>query len=1022
MADPADFAASIGAVPVPEEAQHADFAASIGAVPTDTQEPGLGVQIAKGLSEGFTHAVLPFAAKPEFYKGQHTGVELTAQILSDLATGRALAAGTGAALGALTPIPGGAAGGAMVGNVLYGLYAGVGEEMSRSRAEGQAFNPARAVVNTALEVNPLVKAATPLNAAIRVGLQAVGTVGKEYTYTGDAKQAAVAGAVSMVAAPFVYRGIRPDRLPAAATQKAVQDMLTSDVGLDLVVKAEDRLKAAGAKALQFDHATDVNKQFAEFYTGRQGDTAFEEFQKLLPKLSPEQLNSAKESWSRGQAFVEEASRVAQEQADKLAAGAYEGVGDVGGTLKAARMVGSAIDRRVGTNVEGLVDGFSKSKDRFVNKSAAFLTEGNRIATAQRKLDVSGEDVGRALAGQTRSPEVEAKLNTVVGKFSFVDEQGTETVKELTLRDAWRKAFEDVRSDTRRSGWDVGYVDNYIPRTALSGPDLALSLKDQITKLQGEALQTGAKSLLDLTSDEAVEFKALAAKLLQKPDDQLSPGDIAGLTKTVLDPTKARRGFSASSVFERATDDIPEWAREYDVGKLYTRYLNSNLKAAEFADSFRQGSNYVNMFRSMGLNDSAEFLEHYMNVMSGTESSKFGRMATNFSNKVGMLGRELEKSGTPSLGKAVRAVPDFMSFLNSNVYPAYLGLNVRATLRNMTQAWMTAAPELGGTWLGSWGQGQITKAALMTAKQLGTRGLGEVEKDLQSRGLLGNFIRNEVEMQRGFASTAQGVVHKFNDVAMWAYSKSDVLNRSIVANAADLVATGIERGDKNALAVLDRLPTGFKVRVRLDTQAGSGRQEALKNALADYLVGRTQFRYGKEQSFRLGQDLGQSFSMFTTWPVMTASDVADIFDRNVHKSGMLSGSMQAVQRVGTKYLIPLSLLEGVQHLVATDDSGEVPAGPARYLFGKDLRELSPLLALKSLDFAGGPAVSFGKDVVQAAVGGDTSKARVVLRRGVKTYIPAVSTVLNELDRLQEGFDPGAASPSREFVNKVTGADE
>jgi hypothetical protein len=294
-----------------------------------------------------------------------------------------------------------------------------------------------------------------------------------------------------------------------------------------------------------------------------------------------------------------------------------------------------------------------------------------------------------------------------------------------------------------------------------------------------------------------------------------------------------------------------------------------------------------------------------------------------------------------------------------------------------------------------------------------RGWKAIEADLQQRGLASTSL-GRVELEPGLTGKTGRALRQFNEFTMKAYSGTDVANRKITAETAALWADALNAGSKPALAALERLPTGFKVRLR------QAPPEQWTDILADYLIGRTQFRYGRETMNEFGRDMGSAFSMFTKWPVMVASDIVDTFQRNAHK-GTLPGAWAATQRLGTKYMAPLAALyaanEALQNITG-DETGGPPRGVARFLLGKDITEISPLMSVKAIDILANPALELGRDFVSAP--GDASKSRTVLRRGIKTLMPGAQ-ILNELDRWSEAHNPGEATPSRELVNKITGGD-
>jgi hypothetical protein len=109
-----------------------------------------------------------------------------------------------------------AAAGAVAAGI-YGLYAGIGQETARSKAEGKDFSPARALTAAALEINPLVKSASRAVKLSRVAAQVAGATGLEYAHSKDNIAAGTAGLVTAVLGPVMYWGMRQPTKGSATT-------------------------------------------------------------------------------------------------------------------------------------------------------------------------------------------------------------------------------------------------------------------------------------------------------------------------------------------------------------------------------------------------------------------------------------------------------------------------------------------------------------------------------------------------------------------------------------------------------------------------------------------------------------------------------------------------------------------------------------------------------------------------------------------------------------------------------------
>jgi hypothetical protein len=811
-------APAAGIAHLPPPAEFAPAASPAAPVGVDTgDKPSVFGQIVRGAAEGVSSAVDPSGALGLLSKDHYTRerglIELTSEALANLATGRGIATGLGAAAGTVFAPGPGTAGGALVGNLLYGLYAGVGNEVSRSAAEGQEFSPLRAAGQVALEANPLLGADTKLIKALGLGSklgtvgravgQAVGQGGLEYSYSNDAARAATVGTIGLLLAYPTYRGMRavaPKTLPTDDTMAAVQRALGSDVGTDILERTEAKLAKSAAK---LDTTDSDFRRFVTGATGASEATVGEQFDKLAGKMQPEQLENQWKLYQWSKSLQESAGEVVQDLTAKL--GGKVDAADLRlrdlAYLKDAKFVGSAIDRKTGLNVEGLFDSFAKAKEAFQVKAAGYMSEATDVDAAARKLGLTRTDIGKALGGRMSDlrPEVQAKLQAPT--LNDRDGRG-----KISVLDAWRRLFDNVRNEIRANGYDVGHLDNYVPLKELRGVDLAEALRDRLTDLQRKALAGGKRTLLDLGNDaEFQEFRDVVGRLLKKDPASLTDGDLVSAAKSALGRGKTSLGYSPGAVFERRGEGVPEFTREWDVGKLFTQYVNGNLKAVQFDEAFKRGQATLGALREMGLNKAGDYVERYLGDQSGAPTRGLAGAIRSTGETLRDAGRQLQAKGgvQGQVGKVLEAVPDIAGWANGLVYPSYLGLpNLRAPLRNMTQTFMTTAPELGvqgGKWvLGAW---KDVIGDMLQAGKAGRNPFTEMEAQLQKAGLLGQHIMADIDTSPGLSSNLRHYVDKFNAAAMALYAQTDTMNRAVTQRVGQRWAAAVAAGDPAPIKAL-----------------------------------------------------------------------------------------------------------------------------------------------------------------------------------------------------------------------------
>ncbi len=1009
-ADPfAQFGGQVaGATPSPTQTQ-----------PTESSE-GVGDQLLRGAGNALAKTVDPSGKlgllPKDYYSHQRGGVEMLSELVTHFATGRGLATAGGALAGSVLG-PAGAAGGAMLGNLLYGLYQGVGTEVSRSEAEHQDFNALRALGNTALEVNPLIKGGSALTAALRTIGQAAGQAATEYSYSKDPTAAGITGAVGLLLAYPMYKGIRevnPGLLPTQESLQATSRSFAGEMGSDVL----QRTAARAAQATAELDPSDLG--FQRFVTGAVDQPAKDvagAYKRLTAAFTPEKLQDAWTKYQESNAFVDSLIDVAHEKATELGGKvANLDLRRYKDAWKPLEFVASRLDRLWGTNLEGKVQGVAKAKEVFQVKAATYFDEATRIDREARKLGLSRTDVGKALDGQLDklSPEAQTKLT----QLAMTDRDGK---GEVSVLDAWRRLWNDARQDIQAAGYDIGNISNYVPMRSLRGVDLAEAFRDQYTALQKRAL-AGRTTIGKLTGEDADDFRAMAAKVLRKAPDELTDADFTTAAKAALEHSKTNPVYTPSAVFERL-GSVPDTYREYDVGKLFTGYINGNFKAVHFDQPLKDVRTYISAYRAAGLTQAADYLERYMADVTGASSRGLAGQMRDAGVALRDAGRKLQGSDSAAvrgLGRATEGLPDFAAWANGLIYPSYLGFpNVKAPLRNMTQVVLKTVPEIGyangSKWMfkAMWDLG----AEMAEATKAGTNPFRVIEERLQQAGHVGQHIMANLDHDPTIASKARSAADWLNSKSMLLYAQTETLNRAITVKMGQEWAKAAAAGDQSALAALNRLAPGARNQIAASNLLQPENVDKLGHFLGSELIGRTQFRYGKELQSDFGRAMGPLFTMFTKWPTMVAADMLDGFGES---------KTRGVANVVTKYLAPYGALYAIQQ--AKDMSGGDPSTAYKVWVG-DLPSAAPLDTIthptKTMDVLGGPGLQLGREYLNALseVGTNGSKAatlgRTALRHTVKSYIPGVSQVLNELDRWDNAAGSHQATTTRELINRITG---
>lgn len=971
------------------------FAAAGGAVasaplPEPTPDPrrGLQAQIGQGVLSGLKEAVAPFAVTKEEMDRPKTGVETAASVTANLGVGLA-AAGAGFAIAG--PV------GAAVASTMYGLYAGIGNEAMRSKANGEEFNYLRAAGQVGLEINPLLKTGGKAVRAMRAAAQVGGAVALERAYGTEDPLALGAAGVLQGAVPVILtKGFRPDRefAPPQAVAAATKA---------LSKEAEDGLLARTTKAFNSLSKSELtpdatDQTFRRWVTGAAGgaeqaqvDEAFEE----LWKRSGEQARS--EAWGRwklDQVMVSEAEKLSAAQHNILTGrGMADPTSAVGRTLKDLQLVSNDVDEKVGTNMVGVIDSVSRSKEAFTMAAKQVYGLGVKARRLSRKLKgVRETSIGRALAAEwDKIPAGEATI--------LRSEAGTKVL------DAWRAAFEAGIKQVEAAGYEPGRIINYLPLQAMRGADLGLALERGVEQLQAKAAKYGVTSFKELAGkdDDAQKFLAFIAQKLKKPLDELDNKDILRAPRELMVDTKSGVGYDSTALHLRS-GDLPEDLRELRPGELLATYINNNLKSMYMQDSFRQLNMHIRALDALGLAKTADFYRRYAADMSGI-SRGASTILHDAAERTRFWGRKVAEQGglIGTTGKAAAAVPDLMAVAQAAVYPAYLGFNQRSTLRNLTQLWATTAPELGGMF----GYKMAARGVMAAAKDVagGTNPLQKLRGMGQMAGHVGEEAAQVLDPGR-VSGNVRKAYDFYNNVAMMAYSATDTANRFLTYHTAREWSKDIIAGSEDAIKALSKMQRGVRESLlpEIETIIKDGNVDRLSALLGDYLISRTQFRYGKEQLNEFGRVMGPMVSMFSKWPVMVTSDIVNQF----RHQGIKNGSF----RVFEKYAAPYLLLSGVG--AAVEEYTELGKQPwFQYLVG-DVSSLSPAEAAFSWDLTGSPVLRAPAAILQTAKEGST-KGTHFAREALKVA-PVVGPVINEVDRWYRAT--GRTSKSTQIINDAT----
>ena len=966
---------------------------------------------------GIQEAIDPFSlvsnTQKEYEEKRDVGDTIT-QTVANIGTGIAVGAGAAAAAVAATGAAVPAAVASVGGMVVYGLYSGMGREYLRSNKENIEFSPIRGAAYSAFEINPLIKGGSKLNKIMRGTAQAVGEGATEYSIKGDVEGAAATGGVTAAGlAITAVLGHGAAKLaskaggasPSAKNFDDLNELITDKDGK--IVK-ETQKEIASLSDADF-RKLDDDDTFKLWVRDGNGTKLDEDFNAQWNQLSEEARQEARELFMWGKIAQQKASRAVGEMDNTIrkrgstTRSVREPFGFIGEWMRDGLFISRSIDRATGgnTNFVTALNNMSEARNVFENTTGAFHKRAEKLAEQSKALGVSDDDMGRILAGKMDVPE-----------------KAEEVVK------GWRNIFRDLKNEMHNHGFKINELEDYFPNRSLKKDGLATALRRKSEEVQPVMERIGAKDLDDITVEKlmrsgmseelAIESAKAASDLKRVTRRAQGLGDEESVTMDLVDdaietslrPGKSRASSTISAMFERK-GDTPEFIRNYNVIDVYQSYVRSNLKAAIMHKPLENIRAQTAILDGLGMTDSAKWMHQYIRHAKGEQTGAVALWNTSINKARFYADRifddESATFGQRTLARGARIGPELLARAGTFPYPAYLGLNMKAHVRNMAQNFLTTAPELGGLY----GQQVVTRGMARAAKDK-TVGGENMTQFLRERGLLGDFKRLE-SLDKPTMTAGMGKhLETANEALMWSYGQTETINRYWAVKAADILVEDLLKKKPAAMKALNNMDVGTargldltkgvkEAPVDIRKLLEQGDEEAVKKRVRDWMISKALFNYGPEQNAQFSRHFGPMFSMFTKWPIMISSDIHDIFTKDK--------TVPAAIKFTTKYMAPLFALQAAD--AALEDVKKEPM--MKYTLG-DLSKMSPIHSVEGLkDLGRGPLVKAVLSVPVGAVkvAGAQDKGKALKSAAgdavegvLSTYVPPVSTIMNEIQRAEK----------------------
>jgi hypothetical protein len=687
----------------------------------------------------------------------------------------------------------------------------------------------------------------------------------------------------------------------------------------------------------------------------------------------------------------------------------------------------AMDFVLGTDFRSKLDRIATMDLAHTASVSKFDTTIGKLEKEATKLKIDNEDIGRLL----EMPSVKRK--TELARL-YPGRQAT-VASHLAK---WRRTVQDIRYFGTQHNVEIPFESQYVTRVQQDTVKSLVNMNDVNKRVQSLAKKwkftpdTELRELFDaMGRQESGLSRALVGQLWQSTmklagKKVKTVGDLDKTIRQLESPEflKNKSGYEAMAAFSR-TGKMPELIRERDIGRVMRYYARNMSRAVHLDQPIKDMQNMTAVLRTVGWDKSAKYVENYIRHQSGDPGAVTSWINHNVTKtKIQLHKALLEEEGvsgfTKQSAKAKLLAIDSYSFFMSQVYPNFLGASMRPVLRNLLQPELMTAREISGRLSGE----NLARKAYFKAASDRMKGVNLEQAVLDytknakvhpvaarqwrdvvftsgspkafDEGMHLNAIQDGLR-KGGFVTKSAKFLETAGRASMWAYGKSDTVNRYVTIQMGKQLTKDMVKGvgyTREFLRNADpALLSDVKRLMKAYTREGSEDVlSTLELTLNGYLMGKTQFYYTRASSFQLGRELGPLFSVFAKWSTSIGSDVVEGFRLGKGYSNLTR-----------KYLAPLAAVAGIYHVVG--DTKDTPRG--RALLMRDAWRLSPLAA--PVGVSAPPVLSIGaslgEGILKAAAGDLSHLAKVGTETIPSAFMPFgwVPRALTDAKRLATGKD-------------------
>lgn len=690
-----------------------------------------------------------------------------------------------------------------------------------------------------------------------------------------------------------------------------------------------------------------------------------------------------------------------------------------------KYVARGIDRRLGTNLEGTI----LEMDNATNVLTYVL------ADAQASLKTLSQQAKKVGLDVTKFREALETGQTPTG--TLTDEQAA-VVKDVA--DFFEKHRQVISDDFK---FTIPKRDNYFPHIMPSTLESISRIKNRakaITEKTGiDILNRGSKEG-KLTAYTPAEYKKILAadpdfvKAIQlvSRDVVVDGNSLARAFHGATVPGAAKKPkqvTEASAAFVRE-DAIPSFLLQDDLQVAGMNWVQETYRHVLIKDQLAQMSRIRDIAASLGDIRAKEYLDGLLDDLTGlrvgslaSETTKM-RIAvrTKIDEKLDAIpedGDFLQRVQRSAL-QTMRDVPEAWSTMVSMAYPNFLGLSPRAVLMNLSQIPTMTLPELGVELSARYtprvlarmaktllqGETLVIKNPYL-AKQL-NKNIGDTIttqsywKILHNEGFLSkqytqemvDALRNDMELALP-VKAFKSISNSYSNFAMFAFSKTEEVNRIMAVNFARELADDLIKGQDAAMNWLKNMQGAMKFQIASKIEAGDSAE--VTRLVSEYLLSKTILNYTRQSMSNFGRFMGPVFSMFTKWPSTIYGDIIEQYSAR----SVFDASLDIAKR----YLAPWGFL-ALANFVIYEAAGKSNEGRVDAILGKrGMAAWAPITSVEALvggEFLKSPSSDIATAIMTAIMNPqDPEKLARAANDAAMTFLPGMAlgrVLLQDLPRL------------------------